>query len=569
MAKSLKPKSSPQGKKSSPKKYGVKDSFGFLKDKPDDEKTLSRKTFFILGLLIVLLAFFIRTYHLSSIPAGVYPDEAVNGTDALAANASHHWKLFYTNNNGREGLFMNLIALGFTLFGVSVVTLKMWSVLAGTLTVLGMILLGEELFRSRRAGLIAGFLTATTFWAINFSRISFRASLLPFVLVFTIFFLIRGIQKKKIIDYAIAGMFFGLGTYTYIAFRIAPLILIVLLAAFIISRKRFLATHWKEIAAFSFAMILVALPMLVNFAIHPELFTSRTGEVSVFNPAVNGGHLLLTIGASFGKTLAEFNFYGDQNWRQNLPTQPELPIIIGMFFLAGLFYSIYEFFYLLYRRIKSGERSERLILVSLLLSWFFVMLLPAAMTYEGIPHALRSIGSMPAALLIAVFSIEAVFKWAGRYRKAKFKKAVYALLTVAIIGSGLLSTKMYFVDWGQSKKSHQAFNQNFMNMAKYINNLPVGLSKYVVTNGGGKETEDGFPVSAQVIKLFTYGKTANIFYVKPDFDPGAIKKPSQIILMGYDDDLMAKIETAFPGANFEKIDPQPGFGTDFATIRIK
>ena len=162
------------------------------------KKGISLKLYIVLAALIVLGALFLRTYKLSTLPPGVYPDESVNGIDAITANANHNWQLFYTNNNGREGLFMNLIALGFSLFGVSVVTLKMWSVLFGTLTVLGMTLLGEELLASRRAGLIAGFLTATSFWAINFSRIGFRAIMLPFVLVFSIFFLIRGIQKKKI-----------------------------------------------------------------------------------------------------------------------------------------------------------------------------------------------------------------------------------------------------------------------------------------------------------------------------------------------------------------------------------
>ncbi len=298
------------------------------KIKETPKKDISIRTYIILAVLVVFAALFIRSYHLSTLPPGVYPDESVNGIDAVAANAAHHWKVFYENNNGREGLFMNLIALSFSLFGISVVTLKMWSVLFGTLTVLGMILLGEELFASRRAGIIAGFITATTFWAINFSRISFRAVMLPFVLVFTVFFLIRGIQKKKIIDYVFAGLFFGLGVHTYIAFRIAPLILIALLAAFIISRKRFFATHWKEILAFSAAAAIVALPMLFDFYHHPDHFSGRTNQVSVFNPDVNQGHLLLTLGKSFGLSFAGLTFFGDQNWRHNLPPWPEIfPII--------------------------------------------------------------------------------------------------------------------------------------------------------------------------------------------------------------------------------------------------
>jgi len=536
------------------------------------KKDISRKTYIILAVLVVLGALFIRSYHIGTLPPGVYPDEAVNGVDAINANATHTWKAFYENNNGREGLFMNLIALSFSLFGISVASFKMWSILFGTLTVLGMILLGEELFASRRAGIIAGFLTAPSFWAINFSRIGFRAIMLPFVLVFTVFFLIRGIQKKKIIDYIFAGIFFGLGVHTYISFRIAPLIIIVLLLAFIISRKRFLATHWKEILAFIAATVIAALPMLLDFYSHPDHFSGRTSQVSVFNPEVNQGHLLLTLGKSFGLTLAQFNFFGDQNWRHNLPPWPEIFPIIGIFFLAGLFYFIWEFFFLLWHRIRAGERSERFILVALLLSWFFVMILPSAISFEGLPHALRSIGAMPVALLLAAFSIEAAFKWAERANPPaggrKYKKAIWTLLIVAIVGSGIWSVKQYFVDWGGSKDVHGAFNQNFMNMANYLNGLPDATPKYVVDNGPGIQMEDGLQTSMEVVKLFTYQKAANIAYFEPDFNANDLKPSSKVVLMSFDEGIIARIMEVFPGSSISKIDFQPGLGTDFTVVNV-
>ncbi|TSA44614.1 phospholipid carrier-dependent glycosyltransferase [bacterium] len=533
------------------------------------KRDISRKTYIILAVLVVLAALLLRSYHIGTLPPGIYPDEAVNGVDAITANATHAWKAFYENNNGREGLFMNLFALSFSLFGISIISFKLWSIIFGTLTVAGMILLGEELFASRRAGIIAGFLTATSFWAINFSRIGFRAIMLPFVLVWSVFFLIRGIQKKKTIDYVLAGIFFGLGVHTYIAFRIAPLILIALLAAFIISRKRFFATHWKEILAFSAAAAIVALPMLLDFARNPDHFSGRTNQVSVFNPDVNQGHLLLTLGKSFGLSFAGLTFFGDQNWRHNLPPWPELFPIIGIFFLAGLFYFLYEFFFLLWRRIRAGERSERFILVALLLSWFFVMLLPEAISFEGLPHALRSIGVMPAALLLAVFSIEGAWKWAEKAQLKKYKKAILGVLITLIAASGIWSVKQYFVDWGGSKDVHGAFSQNYMNMANYLNGLPDGTPKYVVDNGPGIQMEDGLQTSMEVVKLFTYQKAVNMAYLEPDFSANDLRSPSQVVLMSFDEGIIDRIKEAFPESQVLKIDPQPGFGTDFVTIGIK
>jgi 4-amino-4-deoxy-L-arabinose transferase-like glycosyltransferase len=539
------------------------------KIKEASKSDISRKAYIILAVLVVLAALFIRSYHINILPPGIYPDEAVNGVDAIKANATHTWKAFYENNNGREGLFMNLIALSFSLFGISVVSFKLWSIIFGTLTVLGMILLGEELFANRRAGIIAGFLTATSFWAINFSRIGFRAIMLPFILVWSIFFLIRAIQKKKTIDYILAGIFFGLGVHTYIAFRIAPLILIVLLAAFIISRKRFFATHWKEVLAFIAAVTIAALPMLLDFYQHPDHFSGRTNQVSVFNPDINQGHLLLTLGKSFGMSFVGLNFFGDQNWRHNLPPWPELFPIIGIFFLAGLFYFIYEFFFLLWHRIRAGERSERFILVALLLSWFFVMLLPEAISFEGLPHALRSIGVMPAALLLAVFSIEGVWKWAEKEKLKKYKKAILTVLIALIILSGTWSVKQYFVDWGGSKDVHGAFNQNYMNMASYLNSLPARTPKYLVDNGPGIKMEDGLQTSMEVVKLFTYQKAANTAYLDPDFNANDLRSPSQVVLMSFDEGIIGRIAEVFPRSTVSKIDFQPGLGTDFTVINVK
>jgi 4-amino-4-deoxy-L-arabinose transferase-like glycosyltransferase len=542
------------------------------KSKEARKGDLNLRTYIILMVLVVLGALFMRSYHISTLPPGVYPDESVNGIDAITANAAHHWKLFYENNNGREGLFMNLIALSFSLFGVSVVALKMWSILFGTLTVLGMILLGEELFASRRAGIMAGFITATTFWAINFSRISFRAIMLPFVLVFTVFFLIRGIQKKKIIDYILAGAFFGLGVHTYIAFRIAPLILVVLLVAFIANRKKFLSTHWKEILAFLAATVLVALPMLIDFYHNPVHFSGRTSQVSLFTPEVNQGHLPAMLGASIGKSLAKYTFWGDQNWRHNIPPWPELFPIIGLFFLAGFLYFIYEFFYLAWRRIRFQERSERLILVALLLSWFFAMLIPEAITNE-VPHALRSIGTMPVAILLAVFAIDGAWKWVESGNPPaggkQHKKALQTVIVAIVLISGIWSVKLYFVDWAKNPNVPGSFGEGYMNMSLYINDLPPATSKYVVDNGPGIQMDDGLQTSAEVVKLFTYQKAVNVTFLEPDFDPAMLKTPAKIFLMRYDDNLINYIRQYFPDSRLERIDVREGMETDFTVIDVK
>lgn len=558
-----------------------------------DGSFLRHKFFFLtIAAVIFFIAILARTHHLSSLPPGVYPDEAVNGTDAINAIEAGHFKLFYPNNYGREGLFMNLIAFGFMLFGVSVITLKMWSVFFGILTVAGMMLLARELFGTHRAGLVAGFLYATSFWAINFNRISFRANMLPFVLVFTFYFLFRGLQKnpapisreqklsnKKITifskiknwcgaDYIWAGLFFGLGMHTYIAFRIAPLILVALFLAILASKKKFLRQYWKPILAFTLAAFFVALPMLATFYFHPEYFETRSESVSVLSPKVNQGHLWKALGTSVALSLGMFNFHGDQNWRHNLPQYPELEFFAGIFFLVGVGWITGRFFYLIYIRIRKKKRSEDLILCALLLSWFFAMLLPGALTYEGLPHSLRVIGTLPVVFLFITLAVEKTFGLAEKARPAFLKKTAYLVLVGILIWSGYVSTKRYFVDWASAPEIHPAFAQNFKNMALFLNNLPASYHKYVIANAGGQIMDDGLPVSAEVVKLLTFYPSPGITYFRPGFDPQAIKAPAKVVLMYYDGDSIARIKSIHQNAVVQKIDPQPGNGTDYFVVNI-
>ena len=426
---------------------------------------------YILLALIILLGIFLRVYHIDQAPPGVYPDEAVNGLDAATANATGHYLWFYPANNGREGLFMNLIAICFKFFGISVLTLKLPSIIFGTLAIWGIYLLGAELFRSRNVGLIGAFLTAVSFWSINFSRIGFRAIMVPALLAFSFYFLFRGMRTKKWHAFAIGGLFFGLGLHTYIAFRIAPLILVVVLFALVLSREKFFKHYWWSIIVFIIFSALSAGPMLYTFFVaHPEYWQSRTSEISIMNPAVNQGHLLQTFGRTFGLSLAKYNFWGDQNWRQNFPPYAILDPLTGIAFLFGFIYSIIKFFHLLFIRFRRGIRDERLEVYTFLLSGFFIMLLPEVMGAEGNPHALRSIGTMP---FVFIFSALAFNYFFGKTHAKTYlhKKLVGGLAIIILLSIGLFNPLKYFVFWAHNPKTAEAFEANLADAQKYIHTL--------------------------------------------------------------------------------------------------
>ncbi len=514
---------------------------------------------------ILVLALFVRVYHLDSLPAGLYPDEATNGTDGLLANETGDYKLLYTNNYGREGLFINLQALAVKYFGNTIPVLKFWSVAFGTLAVLGLYLLARELYVRRLYASIAAFFLATSYWAINFSRIGFRAIMVTFLLTFCFYFFFKGLRTNRLRDFLFAGLFLGTGLHTYVAFRLAPLILIALLPVLFLVYEHFFARYWKHMLAFALGAFITAAPMFYDFYQYPEHFSSRTGAVSIFSPEINKGDFWGTFGKTFGLSLVKYNFWGDQNWRHNYPPYPILDPITGAFFLAGFLFLVWETVKLIGVRFRDKLRDVRLVRNWFLLSAFFVMLMPEFLTEEGLPHALRSIGTQMPVYLIALLPITWIVNRA-RLALASGRVALYSLLAFGLFFGAAFNLTKYFVFFEHNPNQHGAFNQNFRNMAVYAMSLPDDTMKYIVTNGGGRMMEDGLPVSAQPIKFLTYGKIQNLVYLTPDTTLRATN--SVIILMQHDEKIIERVKKLVPNVRVERVDLYPGTTSEFTTLRF-
>ena len=115
----------------------------------------------VIGVLTIGL--FMRFYQISLYPPGIYPDEAMNGNNALETLRTGNFPVFHPENNGREALFINIQALFIKATGIHEGwVLRLASVMFGTATVLGVYFLTAELFTFEIA-LLAEFFIATGF----------------------------------------------------------------------------------------------------------------------------------------------------------------------------------------------------------------------------------------------------------------------------------------------------------------------------------------------------------------------------------------------------------------------
>jgi len=223
----------------------------------------------VIIFLILAVAVFFRLYKIDSAPPGLYPDEAMNGNNAIQTLETGGFKVFYPENNGREGLFINLQALSLKIFGYHIWSLRVVSAIAGILTVLGLYLLVSRLFNWQIAAL-SSYLLAIGFWHINFSRMGFRAIMAPLVLVWGMYFLWRGLSSGRLWNFGLSAALWGLGFYTYIAFRAMPLVLILTLGAYWYAAKKDFGHEKYEfvrnqlirgLALFLVVIILIGLPI--------------------------------------------------------------------------------------------------------------------------------------------------------------------------------------------------------------------------------------------------------------------------------------------------------------------
>lgn len=516
---------------------------------------LSPKRFVFFLVLILLLAFFLRTWNIDDIPGGLYPDEAMNGTNAIEANETGHYKLFYEDNFGREGLFINLQALAIKYLGVSIPALKLWSAIFGALTALGIGLLALELFGRRSAALAAAFITATSYWAINFSRIGFRAIMTAFLLSFSFYFFFKGLRTEQKRYFLFAGLIFGLGLHTYIAFRLAPGILILLLPFLLLSYEHFLKRFWKHAFLFVFGAFLTAAPMFYDFATTNH-FASRSDDVSIFSEKINKGDLLGTFGKTFGLSLIKYNFVGDQNFRHNYPPYPVLDPIVGTFFLAGFLWLLVDTIKLLGLRFRNKERHPRLVINAFLFISFFVMLAPEYLTNEGLPHALRAIGTQVPVFLFAAFPIAFLFNRA-LHAQAIGRSLFLSLFFLTLLGSGLWNGVKYFYFFANHPKQYESFSARFRSMSLYLNSLPENTHKYLYANTGY--------IDLQAILFQTYGRAKNFQVLQPDTK---IEQPAVILQMRYDDRVFENIKRRIPSAIVKQADPLQKPGTSFLVIEI-
>jgi hypothetical protein len=345
------------------------------------QKSAADRAFLAAGTLILLLAAALRLPALGQVPPGLYHDEAYYGLDAVDVLRGH-LQVYFPANNGREPLFIYLAAGMIGLLGRSPFALRLTSAFVGLLTVAATAAAGRALF-SRRVGLLAAAVLSVTLWHVHLSRVGFRAVTLPLTIALTLWVGARAVRTGRPRLWLAAGALYGLSFYTYTAARFTPVALGVwgaYLALTSTPRPPSPSPAWRErgrgkppetaggvlasppassplltrgqergggggeaagggvrpLALALLAAAIVLTPLAIYTAIHPDVVLGRPDQVSIWNPAINGGDPWGTLGRHFLRTLGMFFVRGDRIWRHNVPWRPVFGPLLGAAFLLGV-----------------------------------------------------------------------------------------------------------------------------------------------------------------------------------------------------------------------------------------
>lgn len=475
-------------------------------------------------ILILGIAAFLRFYQLTTVPEGLQVDEAMNGSNVLEILETGRFQVFYPENVGREGLFINIQTIFVHVFGNTPWALRIPSAIFGTLTVWGVYLLAAEFF-STPIGLCAAFFTATSFWHLHFSRLSLRAICAPLFLAWGLYFLAAGIRRLRNGKPAIAWMIFagavyGLGFHTYISYRVTPVLVGGMLIYYFLRAREegWLGAFWKASVSFAAAAALVICPLLIYFAQNPGSFFGRTTQISIYRT----DHPYTTLVINIWKTAQMFFFEGDSNWRHNYAGRRELFWPVAILFALGIGMAIASIRNSIRRRTGPMERpapeSQGCFPYAVALGWIVLSAVPVILSDDGVPHALRSILMIPAVFMLAAAGAHRAGVYLSQAVPARWLLAGVAVFSLILCYEPYHT---YFDLWATNPNVPPNFSASMVQLAGQFNGVPRDVPRYVAVTSTGPSA-NGIPVMFQPFAYLTKSYTkkeqeeTNIHYITPE-----------------------------------------------------
>ena len=358
---------------------------------------------------VLLLAAAIRFVGLdnSSSPPGLEHDEVAHWLINQDILAGEHG-VYFTEAYGHEALYHYFQAYFGALVGDHALALRLPSAYLGVLLVAVSYALGRRLF-GPWVGLWSAAFLAVLFWPVFYSRLALRAIALPVLAGMAAVawwraegrdweigrlrdwrletgesrardLSIPSVQSPNLL-FLISGVMAGLSLHTYMAARAVPIFFGLYCVYLALFHRAFLRRHWRGVALFWLAFLVVAAP-LVWFLLTTPGAEVRIAEVDAPLRAALRGDVRPAL-ENVVRIAGMFGFRGDPLWRQNVAGRPVFdPVMAALFYLSvGMFLWHWR------------DRRHAFVLL-----WLSAAALPSVFTIDA-PSSIRLIMLLPALML--------------------------------------------------------------------------------------------------------------------------------------------------------------------------
>jgi hypothetical protein len=273
--------------------------------------------------------------------------------------------------------------------------------------------------------LLALFILAVMRWNINFSRNGFPTIEVPFYTFGTLAFLLYGLRNPqkplfyKNWPFYAAAVFFAMGLYTYQAYKVVPLLILLFAVYEAVTNRKAIVSNWKPILLFIGLFLVLAYPYLKH-TYDLRGLGGRENDLSILG-RVHTEHSYAPLIYNITRTALMFHWKGDPMARHNLQDYRMLDDATGILFFLGVMFS------LAFAARKPSFYG---------LTGFLVMTVPCVLSIDP-AHANRMLGTTPFIALLAAQPLAALWE---RVRSAGWQSlhrlflailgVVFALMTL-------------------------------------------------------------------------------------------------------------------------------------------
>ncbi|MDP3983276.1 MAG: glycosyltransferase family 39 protein [bacterium] len=418
----------------------------------------------VLGI-VLLLGICLRVYSVTNVPPGVNRDEASIGYNAyslLQTGKDEYGELlplsFQSFGDWKLPLYIYLTILPVKILGMSELSVRLVSILAGSTSIILTYLLVKKLFNRKNLALLSALLLAISPWHLHLSRVESESNLAVMLVTLAVYFFFKALggQRKLLI---LSGLGFALTYYSYhgnhlftsllvltilgLFYKSIPRtkvsvvagLLFLVVAGFIFSKTLFSAntTKLSGISIFGDPTVVhsqIEQPRVLNH--DPSSLTAKIAHNRLVFALERFGQNYLN---SFSPSFLFIN--GGSNMAHNIPNFGNMYIIEAPFLLLGVVY-------LIGRVAKSGKNRKR---YGLVLLWLLIAPIAASITKDA-PHTNRMFAVFPVMPIITAMGI--LYLMDTLNNNIQLRKVILLTLVVGYSLNIMLYFERYYVHFPQS-----------------------------------------------------------------------------------------------------------------------